>query len=80
MKSADEVAFNNCIKILLSYKASEITMDILIEKLEEILKNYPEFLDDAFLFLDYKRVIQYFKFFFYFLFFLFLLIFLSIIF
>ena len=43
-------------KALLCYKRSEISSENLIEKFEEILGNYPDLLEEAFLFLDHKRV------------------------
>lgn len=62
LKSTDEAVFGECMKALLSYKNLDITIDNLIVKLEEILADLPDSLDDFLLFLDYKRVFSHFFF------------------
>jgi len=59
IKKINESIFYKSVKALLSYKSEQINMETLIEKFEGIFKNYPDLLEEAFLFLDYKRVIYY---------------------
>jgi hypothetical protein len=43
-------------KALLSLKTGEITQEKLISKLEDVLSKYPDLLEEAYLFLDHKKV------------------------
>lgn len=56
IKKKSESCFYKTVKALLSFKSEQINLETLIEKIEGILKNYPDLLEEAFLFLDYKRV------------------------
>jgi histone deacetylase complex regulatory component SIN3 len=57
IKKISESMFYKTIKALLSFKSEQISIENLIEKFEGIFKNYPELLEESFLFLDYKKVI-----------------------
>ena len=43
-------------KTLLSFKKEEITQEKLLSRFEELLFRYPDLLEEAYLFIDYKKI------------------------
>jgi len=56
IKERNESTFKEIMKSLLDYKKGEISQDSLINTFEEALANHRDLLEDAYFFLDYKRV------------------------
>lgn len=56
IKNKDEGVFREIMKSLFSFKTNEITLEKLISKFEENLMKYPDLLEEAYFFLDFKRV------------------------
>ena len=58
LRNKDEGAFKEIIKIILSYKNKEINFENVITKFEEILCYFPDLLEEAYLFIDYKKLLN----------------------
>ena len=58
LRNKDEGAFKEIIKIILSYKNKEINFENVISKFEEILCYFPDLLEEAYLFIDYKKLLN----------------------
>jgi len=56
IKNKDENVFKEIMKSLFSFKTNEISLEKLISKFEEYLIKYPDLLEEAYFFLDFKRV------------------------
>lgn len=56
LKNKDEDCYKEFIKLILQYKDEEINIETLANKTEEILNKYPELLEEAMLFIDYKKL------------------------
>jgi hypothetical protein len=56
VREKDENAFKEIMKCLFTFKKEEITQEKLISKFEELLMRHTDLLEEAYLFLDYKKV------------------------
>ena len=56
LKDRDEDCYKEVIKLLIQLKKEEITVEVLTNKIEEILNQYPELLEEILLFIDSKRI------------------------
>ena len=56
LKNQDEDCYKEFIKLIMQYKDDSINNETLTKKTEEILGKYPELLEEAMLFIDYKRL------------------------
>lgn len=62
IKNKDENVFREIMKYLFSFKTNEISLEKLITKFEENLMKYPDLLEEAYFFLDFRRVKKIIKF------------------
>ncbi len=56
IKKRDEYAFRECMKGILSVKNGEISLEKLVARFEELLTNYPDLLEEAYIYTDPKKV------------------------
>jgi len=56
LKKEDEECYKEFIKLILKYKDEEISIETLAGKVEDILNKYPDLLEEAMLFIDYKKL------------------------
>lgn len=56
IKARDEGTFKEVMKSILSLKNGEITQEKIVLKFEELLGRYPDLLEEAYLFSDYKKI------------------------
>ena len=56
IKNRDEGTFKEVMKTILSYKNEEITQEKVVTRFEELLSRYPDLLEEAYLFTDYKKI------------------------
>ena len=56
LKNQDEDCYKEFIKLIIQYKDDSINNETLAKKTEEILGKYPELLEEAMLFIDYKKL------------------------
>jgi hypothetical protein len=56
VREKDENAFKEIMKSLFAFKKEEISQEKLISKFEEHLLRHSDLLEEAYLFLDYKKV------------------------
>ena len=56
LKNTDESCYKEVIKLILQYKDEGITIETLSNKIETVLNKYPELLEEALLFIDYKKI------------------------
>ena len=56
VKIKDEGCYKEVIKLIIQYKNEELNTEALTSKIEEILGKYPELLEEAFLFIDSKKI------------------------
>ena len=56
LKNKDESCYKEIIKLILQYKDENINTETLANKTEEVLNKYPELLEEALLFIDYKKI------------------------
>ncbi len=56
VKEKDEFVFKEILKLLFNFKKGDVTQEKLISRFEEMLLKFPDLLEEAYLFLDYKRV------------------------
>ena len=56
LKNQDEDCYKEFIKLIMQYKDDSINNETLTKKTEEILGKYPDLLEEAMLFIDYKRL------------------------
>lgn len=56
IKNRDENIFREVMKVLFSLKNNEVNLDKIILKFEELLSRHPDLLEEAYMFLDYKRI------------------------
>ena len=56
LKNEDEECYKEFIKLIMKYRDEEITIDILITKVETLLIKFPELLEEAMIFIDNKRL------------------------
>lgn len=58
IRNRDEGTFKEVMKAILALKNGEMTQEKIIVKFEELLTKYPDLLEEAYLFADYKKVIM----------------------
>ena len=56
LKNKDEAIYKEFIKLLIKYRDENLSIEVLANKAEEILGKYPELLEEAMLFIDYKKL------------------------
>ncbi len=56
VRERDESVFREIMKCLFAFKKEEITQEKLISKFEELLMKYGDLMEEAYLFLDHKKV------------------------
>jgi len=56
LKNKDEGCYKEFIKLILQYDKEEINVETLTSKTEELLKKYPELLEEILLFIDSKKI------------------------
>ena len=56
LKDKDEGAYKEFIKLIIQYRDENINLEILTNKVEELLGKYPELLEEAMLFIDNKKL------------------------
>ena len=56
LKNKDESAYKEFIKSIIEYRDENINIEALTNKVEEILNQYPELLEEAMLFIDHKKL------------------------
>lgn len=56
IKDKDEATFKEVMKTILSLKNGEINVEKIVTKFEELLGKYPELLEEAYLFADYRKI------------------------
>jgi histone deacetylase complex regulatory component SIN3 len=56
IKNRDEYAFRECMKAILSLKNGEIMLEKLVARFEELLANYPDLMEEAYIYTDPKKV------------------------
>ncbi len=57
VRERDENVFKEIMKCLFSFKKEEISQEKLVGRFEELLNKYSDLLEEAYLFLDYRKVI-----------------------
>ena len=56
LKDKDEGTYKEFIKLIIQYRDENINLEILTNKVEELLGKYPELLEEAMLFIDNKKL------------------------
>ena len=56
LKNTDEGCYKEVIKLILHYRDEDINIETLTNRIEEVLGKYPELLEEALLFIDYKKI------------------------
>ncbi len=58
IRERDENVFKEIMKSLFAFKKEEISQEKLVSRFEELLIKYSDLLEEAYLFLDYKKVFK----------------------
>jgi len=56
LKNEDEECYKEFIKLIIKYRDEEITIEVLITKVEALLSKFPELLEEAMIFIDNKKL------------------------
>ena len=56
LKNKDEYTYKEFIKLIIEYRDENINIETLTNKVEAILNKYPDLLEEAFLFIDHKKL------------------------
>ena len=56
LKNEDEECYKEFIKLIMKYRDEEITIELLITKVEALLSKFPELLEEVMIFIDNKKL------------------------